>query len=496
MNNARPRLHYRCLLSALMVLAATGMASANQMELLRRVPDSANTLIMIEVERMLMSPIAMKEKWRDNANNSQGEPLHFPINAERYMLASKVDYVSTFDDVWDAALIETTSDISLPYLSKMEGGYLDTVEGQQVAFSPRNAFLVAFKPRILGLSFPANKQDLGRWLRKVNRRDEPQVSEYLQNAVMVAHGKDHIVAAFDLGDLFTSRQVREILQRAESLAGKEVDLNALTKLVTSLKGVTFTVQATDRLSGTMRVDFGESPSQFKEIAKAVMFEALEANGMMLDDEIKNWALAVEAKALTLRGRLSRKGLRMLTNLIPFPAETLAISPSTKPGQTGSESAGSASTADSQATVSKKYFQHISLLVDTLRADIKSAGSPKLARRMVDKAALEIDRLPILNVDEDLIGYGAGVSDTFRNMRNMSKYASLDANYRQASAAGNQGYGYGGFYGGGTNLSLSTSVMRKQESAVLASNEIAVFTMLEQKTAEIRKKMTLKYKVEF
>jgi hypothetical protein len=314
---------------------------------------------------------------------------------------------------------------------------------------------------------------------------------------MVAHGKDHIVAAFDLGDLFTSRQVRDRLQRAESLAGKEVDLNALTNLVTSLKGVTFTVQATDRLSGTMRVDFGESPSQFKEVAKALMFEALETNGMMLDDEIRNWALAVEAKALTLRGRLSRKGLRMLTNLIPFPAETLALSQAgTKPGQTGPGSAGSSSTADSPATVSKKYFHHISLLIDTLRADIKSAGSPKLARRMVDKAALEIDRLPILNVDEDLIGYGAGVSDTFRNMRNMSKFASLDANYRQASAAGNQGYGYGGFYGGGTNLSLSTSVMRKQESAVLQANELAVFTLLEQKTAEIRKKMTLKYNVEF
>ena len=161
MNDARPRLRYGWLFSAFMLLAATEMARADYMELLRRAPDSANTLIMIDVERLLMSPIAMKEKWRDKANSSDGEPLHFPVNAEHYMLASKVDYVSSFDDVWDTALIETTSDISLPYLSKMEGGYLDTVEGQQVAFSPRNAFLVLFKPRILGLSFPANKQDLG-----------------------------------------------------------------------------------------------------------------------------------------------------------------------------------------------------------------------------------------------------------------------------------------------------------------------------------------------
>ena len=82
------------------------------------------------------------------------------------------------------------------------------------------------------------------------------------------------------------------------------------------------------------------------------------------------------------------------------------------------------------------------------------------------------------------------------MRNLSKNASLDASYRQASMAGNQGYGYGGFYGGGTSLSLSSSVMRKQETALLKSNQMAIFTMLEEKTAELRKKMTLKYRVEF
>ena len=95
------------------------------------------------------------------ANSAGGESLHFPVNAVRYMLASKLNYVSNFDNVWDIALIETTSEVSLPYLSKMEGGYLDTVEGQQVAFSPRNAFFVSLKPTILGVSFPANRQDLG-----------------------------------------------------------------------------------------------------------------------------------------------------------------------------------------------------------------------------------------------------------------------------------------------------------------------------------------------
>jgi hypothetical protein len=495
MHHRRFRLAYPWLLSVLVLLVAAGSAEASFMELLRRVPDSANTLILIDVERMLMSPIAMKEKWRDKANSSQGERLHFPIEAVRYMLASKLDFVSDFEDIWDAALIETTSDVSLPYLSKMEGGYLDTVEGQQIAFSPRNAFFVSFKPTILGVMFPANRQDLGRWIRKFKHREDPQVSEYLQSAVQLAHGKDQMVVAFDLGDLFTSRQVRDLLHHAESLAGKDVDLDALTKVLTSMKGVTLTVEATDRLNGKMRVDFGESPAPLKQVAKALLFEALENHGMMLDDEMKNWAVHLEARAVVLQGRLSTKGLRMLTDLIPIPAETLALKQaSAKPGETAPESAGSPSTADSKATASKKYFQHISLLIDTMRTDAPNAGSPKLARKMVDKAALEIDRLPVLNVDEDLIAYGSGVSGTFRNMRNLSKNASLDASFRQATIGGNQGYGYGGFYGGST--SLSTSVMRKQETAVLKSNQLAVFTMLEEKTAEIRKKMTLKYNVEF
>src|SRR3954469_4581743 len=108
MHCACPRFAHRGLLSVVVLLVATGSAAANYYELLQRVPDSANTLILIDVERMLMSPIAMKEKWRDKANSADGQALHFPINAERYLLASKLDFVSNFDNLWDVALIETS----------------------------------------------------------------------------------------------------------------------------------------------------------------------------------------------------------------------------------------------------------------------------------------------------------------------------------------------------------------------------------------------------
>ena len=78
-------------------------------------------------------------------------------------------------------------------------------------------------------------------MRTLQRHNEPQVSKYLRDAVTLAHGKDHMVIAFDFGDLFTSRMIRDRLQRAESLAGKQVDLGALTRVLTSIKGVTLTM---------------------------------------------------------------------------------------------------------------------------------------------------------------------------------------------------------------------------------------------------------------
>jgi hypothetical protein len=479
-------------------------ASADFYELLRRIPDSANTIVLVDVERLLMSPIAMREKWRDHLNSPDAEPLHFPIDAVRYIHASKLDFVSNLENLWDAAMIETPSEISLPYLSKQEGGYLDEIEGQQVAFSRRNAFFVSFQPTILGAYFPANRQDLARWLRMVKRREEPQVSEYLRKAVALVHGKDQMVAAFDLGDLLTSSQVRDWLHHAESLAGKELDLGALTKLFVSIKGVTLTMSVTERLDGTIRIDFGESPAPLKGVAKALIFEVLEHQGMLLN-EMKDWATVIEAKAVLLRGRMTRAGLRTLTDLIPIPTDTIDLQTSNAKaagkaaGTAGRAAAGSANSSEapvSMATASKKYYQHISLLLEQTRKDVTGPNlTPKLARRIVDKAALEIDRLSVLNVDEELIAFGTGVSETLRNMRNLSKNASLDAAYRQATIAGNSGYGYGGFYGGSTGA-LETSVMRKQMTALLKSNQLEAFTLLQEKSAEIRKKMTLKYQVEF
>jgi hypothetical protein len=482
----------------LCLLFSASQASANYYDLLRRVPDSSNTIILIDVERMLMSPIAMREKWREKGT-SDGARLHFPMDAVRYMLASKLDFVGDLEDRENVALIETPEGVSLPYLARAEGGYIDKFDDQEIMFSPRNAFFVSFKPNILGVSFPANRQELGRWLRSLKGLDQPQVSEYLQQAVKLAHGKDHMVIAMDLADLLTPRTVRDRLRRAESLAGKSIDMDTMTRVLATARGVTMTMEAGERLQGKIRLDLGESATSIKDTAKALMLEVLEGNGMLLP-EMRDWRLVLEANAVSLEGKLSTRGLRTLTELIPFPTDTVELR---RAGADSAEKQGEGpttkpvSTRDAKVTASMNYFRRISQRLDDLRTEVKGAQKAKFAQKMLNDAAQEIDRLPLFNVDEELLAYGAGVSSSLRNMRNLSKNAGLDYQYRMAQIQGNSGYGYGygGFYGGASVAGATTSIHR-QETAVLQSNELAVLTMLEEKTAEIRKKMTLKYQVEF
>jgi hypothetical protein len=133
---------------------------------------------------------------------------------------------------------------------------------------------------------------------------------------------------------------------------------------------------------------------------------------MLLSEMKDWKFLSEAKAVTLEGRLTTQELRTLTDLIPFPVATVDLK-GAESKETSPTPANSASTQDSKVAASKQYFQLVSQRLQDLGKEVKEAQKAKFAQKMLNGAALEIDRLPVLNVDEELLAYGAGVSESLR-----------------------------------------------------------------------------------
>jgi hypothetical protein len=461
-------------------------ASANDFDLLLRAPDSANALILIDVEQLLMSPLSLREKWKESQVTGQRPAIAFAPDAKGMLLVSKVNWVGQLETVWDTALIEMTHEASIPAIARAEGGYVDKVEGRDTAFSPRDAFMVNVAPRILGVMFPANRQDLARWLKSINERREPQVSPYLREAVARAQGGAPFVMALDLQNLLTLPQVRERLRTMESLRTPNVDREAVAKVLTSLKGVKFSVMVDNYFNGILKIDFAESTEPLRLIAKPLIFEILDRQGLMMDD-FKDWRVVIGANSMSLEGRLSVPGMRTIASLIPVPSETLPTSENPAPAQAAQAPSSTSSKADS----SRKYFKQITLRLSDLEAKAKDKqNTEKIFRIWADRYADEIDRLPILNVDEELADYGTDVAVTLRSLRNRSYGAGLNAGARQTQL------NRGSYYYGGSDLQLGTTLIKRQEKIGLEADRTQVWTDVENKTAEIRKKMTQKYKVEF
>jgi hypothetical protein len=375
----------------------------------------------------------------------------------------------------------------MPLIARAEGGYVDTVEGMQTAFSPRDACFVSLAPRILGAMFPANRQDLARWLRQVKEREQPAISPYLKEVVDRAQGAAApFTMAMDLDNLLTLPQVRARLRRSEALRVKDVDREAVARVLTSLKGVKFTVVIDNYFNGKLRIDFGESAAPLSQITKPLLFEVLENQGLMHKD-FNDWRILVAGKTIALEGRLSLDGLKMITDLIPVPAATL---PTSATGPQGDP----ASSEPSPAETSQKYFKQLTQRLDDLKAKAKdSQVTDRILLLNADRYAQEIDRLPVLNVDPDLLDFGSAASQTLRSLRNRTAGAGMNASLRQTNLS------YGGNYGGyfyGDDRILSTELINRQEKISLKVDRTQVWTDVENKTADLRKKLTLKYKVEF
>jgi hypothetical protein len=158
------------------------------------------------------------------------------------------------------------------------------------------------------------------------------------------------------------------------------------------------------------------------------------------DELDSWKGSVEDKAYVLRGQLTEGGARML--LSPASSRTsgtsyAGVSPGLEPPP-----------PNPKAIPSQMYFRSVTSLLDELNKEKK----PKTISQRgywYQQYATKIDNLPLLNVDPDLLEFGAAISSTLRGMANLGSVAK-DANAMiQANQIDNLAVnvGYNTYYGG-------------------------------------------------
>lgn len=508
-----PRLARWSLLSLLVLVFATS-ANAQFAELTKKIPASANVAAFVNVEKLMESPAAIAGNWAANRDKAYASGVSFlPPDAKYAVLAMELD-LQLWTPMWESAVMQLDHDPDVKNVVAMTGGAPDTIEGLSVVDLPSDAYLVKFGPNVGAFMAPANRQSAARWLRQVQAKDDLNVSGYLFEAFKFANDRGTpVIVALDLEDSMPISDVRShLLQQGDFIKKYNLNLENVAKTISSVRGITLGITFADKPFGKVKIDFKDDVAMTPEIAKAAMIYVFTNHGVMLN-EFEDWKPEVSGKSISLEGYMTASGVRRVSSLfnrppsLKLPTSAGDVVPKTK--------------EQKMAESSVNYFHQITGYLDDFKKVKTGAQSMGSYGVWMSKYASKIDQLSVLNVDPDLINYGAYVSDTLRMSYNAIRSGAAKSRIREVntpmqynyySRTNTYGYTYrDGWFGGGAvpvgdtynyavpdqQAYIHARTAVKTEERVQSGNEArSIFQGIEKATGDIRRAMTQKYMVDF
>ncbi len=504
-------------LAAFAVFSSAAFAQSPFSGMKYRVPSDANTLILINAEKMFNAPIADRERWDARRKAAFDSGLSaLPPDAAQVLLAGRNDH-EFGESVWEMGLVRLHGERSVSSVAQRYGGTMDTIEGRTAAKLPNDQFVVQISGNLVGTYTPANRQDVSRWLRRTDTTSSSEnLSPYLERAF--SYAKDvgtPIVMALDLEGTLSPDMIKSHIGDFEAIIG-EANKNELAKLISGVQGITLGITVSDNTFGAIRVDFDSAPTALAEFGKPLLIEILKRQGAMIDD-VADWKPSISGNTLLLQGNLSTDGTRRVMSVLELPralADSMQLA----------SSPGSDPDAKAQVIAAQQYYNSVTTLVNDLREKPKKDNMQTFGQAAMwyDRYARKIDNLPILNVDEELLAYGSNIAELFRSAEMSMKGVGMRSSMRRATNnSGSGGYSYsgGGYRAGygyngagygspgytiGVNAMTASlqekgrtdAIITRQERTKGAASVQQVWQVIDQETAAIRRTMTQKYQTEF
>ena len=470
-----------------MLLLSSPLFAAD--ELIQRIPAGANALMVIDATALESAPLAQTQGWAKKHEAAFVErPMMLPPEATRIVVGSQLNFAGEMNVEWQVAAMNLVEPLSMRSIARAEGGYLDKIAGADCVWVPSDAYFVSLEPKQLGVVFPANRQLVSRWTQS---SAGSMSSGYLLVAAKQVDRTNQIVMAVDLKDVPQPHRLRERLQASPALKTLASKLDAVEKLILGVQGLTLRIAVGQAAKGTLRVDFNDSPSVLGPQAKPLLLEALDTFGANLPG-LDQWTAKTELKSIVLEGTLSTDALRRVFSLVELPSTKFS---SLKDELPDTPNAAAAPSPNAKATASKAYFKGVSVLIEDLR---KTLGDTRDNHAVwMERYSRKVDALPVLNVDDDLLDWGARVGETFRVMALAERASGIKSGVRKSSVYGNYQYGYDS--NGYTNFRSNESVkaqINTEEKAQAKAVRFNSWKEIEDATATIRKEMTKRYQVEF
>jgi hypothetical protein len=497
--NLPQRISQLAIVLTLVGFAGRDAAAGDWPKLLDHPRAGTNAIALVNADALRLGASKLKHfKGGEQKGDAANLVAELPEYVKKAALSAFLD-LDSLDPVWEMGTLTFVKN-KLPTpkgIAEHVGGYLDKIAGRPIVYSPRNRYIMLDNADRLTINKPADRAAVANWVRGLSKPALP-LPDYLKRVVQTADDDTPLVLAVDMTDTISPVPLKEKLATLESVGGAKLDVDKLVNVVSELEGLTFTVALEEQFQGRLQFDFAAAPTLLQKAGKAVVLEVLGRRGILLP-EMNGWEGHVEGKALVLSGPLNAVSIVNLLTL--FTSSPLTdTTPEDAPGSLGD----SASSADKKkAQASKRYFTSVTRVIEETR----NVKGKSVAEHGVwnDKLARKIDQIPMLDVDPDLLDYGAQVSQLIRGAGVVIKKANMVAGTQKApdyTVNTNYGYGvgYGYGYGYGTwsinNNDFYNQQVKQQAAATGMTQHVSNLEQVDNLTTAIRRAMTERYKIEF
>lgn len=468
---------------AILLSAAAARAGLPTTENLQQLPPGVNAIAVIDVETLLQSDVAKREKWKSKQDVNYGSrPLMVPPEARTVIVASQLNPSDDLKRQWQVSLIDLSESFTLEDIAKTEGGRIDPIGDIQAVWTPSDTCILQFDERTMAMAEPENRQAVSRWVAFAAKSKESALSDYLDAAMSRLTNESQFVLAIDLADVPQPHKVEERLAGLKMFSGRDMKRKEVADLIIGLQGLTATVSITDKIVGMLRVDFSDDVGPLGDLAKPLILQALDLFDAHLAD-LDGFDVELNGKSVTMTGPLSLDGLRRVGSLLQMGTTKFSDLQDAKPASDGSSDVVNASQA---------YFSSVTKLIDDLEKTLMDSRDNHAL--WMERYGKKIDSLPILNVDMDLLSWGANVAVTFREMGLAKRGAGIRGGVRKSETYGgiyNNGYGY--YY---QNKALADNSIKRQEEAKAQEVRFNSWKEIQDTREQMRIQLTEKYHVNF
>ena len=504
------------LLACCLALPGTVAAQAYTLrDLLIKVPDEANSLVVIYVPGLHRSPLGRQENWakKHEAAFLAGK-VPFPPQTIMLVLAgrSSTDPQGAHHER-EIGLLSLSKSSPFDQVAQYEQGIIEQVASQKVILTPRRVYIAPLSQRLIAVQRPADRQELSRWLQFAKRNKNPVLNDWLNDAANEMDKAGQVIMALHLEDTVDVRRVRQRLGEAQPPLPKEVNLDTLAEALASVRGLRLAVQVKDDIQGEIRIEFNKPVKAFANLLHPLLTRGVENLGEAFPS-IKDWQMQVEDQVVTFRSPMTNDAFAALLASIG----THAAAPA-------GIAAGDEVPGGDKGFSARRYYQQVQMQLDDLNKKMARTSDYNVAAKEHEDCALRIERLPAYDVDEDLMAYATGLSGKLRTIAESLRGVPITAAVLEASRketfyyqppryvntggwTGRRGPGGGGgLWGGGGGMYVPQQAyydsnlpeLRGKLAEAIAKDQMSrekIWKTIETDTTRIRDKMTQKYGGEF